>query len=97
MSSRMAWLVAAILGAIFATNANAQTEIDKLRGCLSVEDASKERLDCYDGIVPPDPKPEPPAVKVVAEKEEDERLACFNRFLAKPAPPKAARKAAPKV
>jgi hypothetical protein len=101
MSSRLAWLVAVIFGAIFATNANAQTEINKLRDCLYLEDASKERLDCYDGIVPPDPKPNPPVAKVVGDckflKEEDERLGCFNRFLVKPTPPKAARKAAPKV
>ena len=101
MNSRMAWLLAVILGAIFATNANAQTEIDKLRGCLTIEDGSKERLDCYDGVVPPDPKPKPPIAKVVAEckflKEEDERLGCFNRFLAQPVAPKAARKAAPKA
>ena len=93
-----------ILGAFFATNANAQTEIDKLRNCLTIEDGSKERLDCYDGIVPPDPKPKPPVAKVVAGckflKEEDERLGCFNRFLVQPAPstaPKAARKVAPKA
>ena len=101
MNSRMAWLLAVILGAIFATNANAQTEIDKLRGCLTIEDGSKERLDCYDGIAPPDPKPKPPVAKLVADckflKEEDERLVCFNRFLVQPAPPKAARKAAPKA
>ena len=104
MNSRRAWLGIAILGAIFATKANAQTEIEKLRGCLTIEDASKERLDCYDGIVPPDPKPKPSVAKVVADckflKEEDERLGCFNRFLvqpAQPAAPKAARKAAPKA
>jgi hypothetical protein len=101
MSSRRAWLGAVILGAIFATNANAQTVIDKLRGCLTIEDASKERLDCYDGVVPPDPKPKPPTAKVVADckflKEEDERLGCFNRFLVKPARPAAVRKGAPKV
>src|SRR5665647_141450 len=88
MNSRWTWLGVVILGAIFATNVNAQTEIDKLRGCLTIEDASKERLDCYDGIVPPDPKPKPPLAKVVADckflKEEDERLSCFNRFLVQP-------------
>src|SRR6202023_2837235 len=104
MNSRMAWLLAVILGAIFATNANAQTEINKLRGVLTIEEGSKERLDCYDGIVPPDPKPKPPVAKVVADckflKEEDERLGCFNRFLVQPArsaPPKAARRVAPKA
>ena len=101
MNSRTAWPGAIILGAVFATGANAQTEIDKLRGYLTIEDGSKERLDCFDGIVPPDPKPKPPVAKVVADckflKEEDERLGCFNRFLVQPAPPKAARKAAPKT
>ena len=102
MNSRRTWLGGVILGAIFATNANAQTEIDKLRGCLTIEDGSKERLDCYDGIVRPDPKPKPPVAKVVADckflKEEDERLSCFNRFLVQPATaPKAARKVAPKA
>jgi hypothetical protein len=104
MNIRRAWLAVVIFGAIFATKANAQTEIEKLRGCLTIEDASKERLDCYDGIVSPDPKPKPPVAKVVADckflKEEDERLGCFNRFLvqpARPAAPKADRKAAPKA
>jgi hypothetical protein len=101
MNSRTLWLGALILGAVFATSANAQSEIDQLRGCLTIEDVSKERLDCYDGVVPPDPKPKPPVAKVVADckflKEEDERLGCFNRFLAQPALPKAARKTAPKA
>jgi hypothetical protein len=83
-----------------STNTNAQTE-NKLRGCLMIEDGSKERLDCYDGIVPPDPKPEPPVAKVVNDckflKEEDERLGCFNRYLVQPAPPKASRKVVPKA
>jgi len=101
MSSRMAWLGAVVLGAIFATNADAQTVTKKLQGYLTIEDASKERLDCYDGVVPPDPKPKPPIAKVVADckflKEKDERLGCFNRFLVKPARPAADRKGAPKV
>jgi hypothetical protein len=88
MNSQMAWLLAVILGAIFATNANAQTVIDKLRGWLTIEDGSKERLDCYDGIVPPDPKPKPPVAKVVADckflKDEDERLGSLQgRFAGK--------------
>jgi hypothetical protein len=102
MHSHRTWLRVVVLGAIFATNANAQTEIDKLRSCLTIEDGSKERLDCYDGIIPPDPKPKPPVAKAVADckflKEEDERLGCFNRFVAKPAAtPKSARKGAPKA
>jgi hypothetical protein len=75
-------------GAIVATKANAQTEIDKLRSCLTIEDGSKERLDCHDAVLPPDPKTKPPTAKVVANckflKEEDKRLSCFNRFLVNP-------------
>jgi hypothetical protein len=101
MNSRTACLGIGILGAIFSNEANAQGEIDKLQGCLTIEDGSKERLDCYDGILPPDPKPKPPAVKVVADckflKEEDERLGCFNRFLVKPARPVGTKKGAPKA
>jgi hypothetical protein len=100
-SHRTAWLSVAILSAIFAANANAQTQIDKLRSCLTIDDGTKERLDCYDGIIPPDPKPKPPVAKRVADckflKEEDERLGCFNRFVQSAAAPKAARKVASKV
>jgi hypothetical protein len=99
MISRRVWLGLAILSATFATSANAQTETDKLRNCLTIEDGSKERLDCYDAIIPPAPKTKPPVAKAIADckflKEEDERLGCFNRFVAQPAAtPKAARKAA---
>lgn len=102
MNSHRTWLGVAILGAIFATNANAQTEIDKLRSCLTIEDGSKERLNCYDAVIPPAPKPKPPVAKRVADckflKEEDERLGCFNRFVVQPAAtPKAGRKVAPKA
>jgi hypothetical protein len=101
MNNHRTWLSVAILSAIFATNASAQTEIDKLRSCLTIEDGSKERLDCYDGIIPPDPKPKPPVAKRVADckflKEEDERLGCFNRLVPPAATPKAARKVAPNV
>ena len=101
MNNPRTWLSVAILSAIFVTNASAQTEIDKLRNCLTIDDGSKERLDCYDGIIPPDQKPKPPVAKRVADckflKEEDERLGCFNRFVQPAATPKAARKVAPKV
>jgi hypothetical protein len=65
MNNHRTWLSVTILSAIFATNASAQTEIDKLRSCLTIEDGSKERLDCYDGIIPPDQKPKPPLAKRV--------------------------------
>jgi hypothetical protein len=44
MNSRRAWLGVIILGAIFATNANAQTEVDKLRGCLTIEDRRNDSI-----------------------------------------------------
>lgn len=61
---------------------------EKLLACLEVEDESKERLDCYDAIVPPKPKPKKaaPANGVMHcryVKEEDERLKCFNGFAEK--------------
>ena len=58
---------------------------EKLRACLAIEDMTKERLDCYDAIVRPEPKAKPPVAKIVTDcrylKEEDERLICFNRFV----------------
>jgi hypothetical protein len=56
----------------------------KLQACQDIDDATKERLTCYDGIFPPQPKAKPPAAKGVNDcrflKEEDERLTCFNGF-----------------
>jgi hypothetical protein len=84
-----------------ASNAQAPTDIERSQLCLSIEDGYKERLDCYDGIFAPDPKPKPPVAKLPADcrflKEQDERLACFNRFLAPPKPPKVGPKATPKT
>ena len=59
----------------------------KLQACLEIDDATKERLNCYDAIFPPTPKPGAPAAKGVMDcrfiKEEDERLTCFNGFAEK--------------
>lgn len=56
----------------------------KLQACQDIDDATKERLDCYDAIYSPQPKPKPAAAKSVTEcrfrKEEDERLTCYNGF-----------------
>jgi hypothetical protein len=60
----------------------------KLQACLDIDDGTKGRLDCYDGIFPPKPanpkKPKPAPAKAVADcrftTEQDERLACFNGF-----------------
>lgn len=56
----------------------------RLQACLDTDDGTKDRLNCYDAVIPPAPKPKPPKAKGVADcrflKEEDERLACFNGF-----------------
>ncbi len=57
------------------------------RRVSKIDDETKERLNCYDGVFPPKPKPKAPALKGVndcaAFKEEDERLKCFNGFTEK--------------
>jgi hypothetical protein len=67
--------------------AKPQSIAAKLQACLEIDDATKERLNCYDGVFAPTPKPKPPAVKGVMDcrfiKEEDERLTCFNGFAEK--------------
>jgi len=59
----------------------------KLQACLEIDDGTKGRLDCYDGVFPPKPNPKAPAAKGVADcrfiKEEDDRLTCFNGFAEK--------------
>lgn len=60
----------------------------RLQACLEIDDATKERLNCYDAVIAPKPNPKAKApVKAVTEcsgfKEEDERLTCFNGFVQK--------------
>ncbi|NEU96650.1 hypothetical protein [Bradyrhizobium uaiense] len=56
----------------------------KLQACGDIDDATKERLMCYDEIFKPQPKPKAAPAKGVNEcrfvKEEDERLTCYNGF-----------------
>jgi hypothetical protein len=79
-----------------------QSPLQKLKDCLLIEDGYKERLDCYDAVIRPEPRPSPKKAKVVAEcrffKEEDKRLACFNGFVdpRKQPPPKAVKPPAKK-
>jgi hypothetical protein len=60
---------------------------EKLLACLEIDDETKDRLDCYDAIVPPKPKPKAAPANGVMDcryvKEEDERLKCFNGFAEK--------------
>ena len=70
-----------------AKPAKPQSVAVKLQVCLDIDDATKERLDCYDAIFPPAPKAKAPAAKAVTDcrfaKEEDERLTCYNGFAEK--------------
>jgi hypothetical protein len=56
----------------------------RLQACQEIDDGSKERLDCYDAVIPP-AKPKAMTAKTVMDckftKEEDERLACYNGFV----------------
>jgi hypothetical protein len=57
----------------------------RLEACQDIEEGTKGRLDCYDEVIKPAPKPNAPAAKTVMQckytKEEDERLACYNGFV----------------
>jgi hypothetical protein len=61
----------------------------RLQECLDIDDGTKERLNCYDAVLPPPAKPKAgakaAAAKSVTEckftKEEDERLTCYNGFV----------------
>jgi hypothetical protein len=70
-----------------AAPAKPQSIAARLQACLEIDDATKERLNCYDAIFPPKPNPKAAAAKGVMDcrfiKEEDERLACFNGFAEK--------------
>jgi len=72
---------------------NAKPDQNALHACLDIDDGTKERLNCFDAVIPPTPKPKASKAKAVSDcrftKEEDERLACFNGFVANlPKPPK---------
>jgi len=67
----------------------------QLLECLNIDDGTKERLDCFDALIPPAIKAKPPKAKSVIDcralKEEDERLNCFNGFVEKLPKPKPAK------
>ena len=77
------------------TFAVAQVPLKTLRTCLEIEDQSKERLNCYDKKIAPEPKQVSSGAKTVRDcrfvKEEDERLECFNRFVSPPPKKKTAQ------
>src|SRR5215813_5527421 len=65
--------------------AKPQSPAVRLQACLEIDDGTKERLNCYDEVLPPAPKPKATKAKAVTDckftKEEDERLACYNGFV----------------
>ncbi|SDI11665.1 hypothetical protein SAMN05216338_1017127 [Bradyrhizobium sp. Rc2d] len=67
-----------------AAKGKPQSIAARLQACLEIDDGTKDRLNCYDAVIPPAPKPKPAKAKGYADcrffKEEDERLACFNGF-----------------
>src|SRR5205823_2916739 len=82
--------LAATAGPPIANAAPVTQPLNVFRACLAMEDMTKERLDCFDAIVRPDPKPITERPSAIADcrfyKDEDERLRCFNSFLVAPAP-----------
>ena len=60
----------------------------RLQACLDIDDGTKDRLNCYDAVIPPKPNPKAKGpAKAVTEcnafKDEEERLTCFNGFAEK--------------
>ncbi len=74
-----------IAGMNLPTFAMAQISLETLRTCLDIEDQTKERLDCYDEKIKPEPKKVSAPAKTAQDcrflKEEDDRLNCFNKFV----------------
>jgi hypothetical protein len=78
-----------------AAPAKPKSMAGKLQACLEIDDATKERLNCYDAVIPPKPKakqgakesakaaPPKAVTECSAIKEEDERLTCYNGFVEK--------------
>lgn len=78
----------------------AQAPSSAFSACLTIDDMTKERLDCFDKIIAPAPIQalQPVAPKSVNDcrylKEQDARLKCYDRFVsAKPAPAAAPKRA----
>jgi len=82
------YVLAGVAGMYLPTFAMAQVSLETLRTCIAIEDQTKERLDCYDDKIKPEPKQVSAPAKTVQDcrfvKEEDERLNCFNRFVNPP-------------
>jgi hypothetical protein len=92
-TSRVPAAAAAIVAALIALPPLAMAQpasLERFRACLTIEDLTKERLDCFDGIVRPEPRPVVASPATITDcrfyKEQDERLRCFNDFAVAPSP-----------
>jgi hypothetical protein len=95
MLSQMRALIVFVTAFAAPALAGAQpVPLDRFRACLAIEDMTKERLDCFDAVVRPEPKPLTAKPIAIADcrfyREQDQRLLCFNGFLAS-RPPSIAR------
>ena len=66
------YLLAVVIGMLLPTFALGQVPLQTLRSCLDIEDQSKERLDCYDAKIAPEPK------QVSVSSENGRRLPLFG-------------------
>ncbi len=88
----------ATLPLVLPLRASAQVPSPAFTACLDQDDGTKERLNCFDKLVPPQVQQVlvQEAPKNVTDcryvKEEDQRLKCFNHFVV----PSAAKPAAAK-
>jgi len=91
-------LLALAMSAAISSSATVQAQpaLTKMKDCLLIEDGYKERLDCYDAVIPPEPKANAKKAKSATEcrflKEQDQRLSCYNSFVDKKTPPAPAAK-----
>ena len=69
------YILLAVAGMYFPTNAMAQVSLETLRTCLAIEDQTKERLDCYDDKIKPAPKQASAPAKTVQDRDGDETTA----------------------
>jgi hypothetical protein len=74
-----------VTAVVASHDALAQAPTQKFSACLSIEDMTKERLDCFDRLSRPEVRTPAPKAKNILEcrflKEEDERLRCYNTFV----------------
>jgi hypothetical protein len=94
-------LIAGLILPLSSVVAQTAAQKTKMKDCLLEDDMTKERLNCFDAIVAPEPKAAKTKAKTAKEcrflKEEDERLICFNKFTETKAKQPAKKKAAPKA